>query len=307
MIERIRRIIQHLFAVLANSYWYFPFNGPIYRGGLKRICFPGLNCYSCPAAVSACPLGALQNTLATFRPNFQAGAGVQLGGYTLGSLGLVASFVGRMPCGWVCPFGLLQEWLFRIRVPKFGIWSPLRHTRYFFLALFVIILPLFAVDALGYGQTWFCKYICPAGTLEAGIPLLAMETGLRRLAGWLFVHKLFVLVLILVWSTFASRPFCRTVCPLGAIFGLFNRWSLVRLRWDPDLCVECGACRSICPTGVSFFDGRDDCNTGACIRCLKCYSVCPVCAISVEWGQERSVTHCEGSATGLEKRKKVIK
>ncbi len=281
--ERLRRYSQYFFAIVANSYWMFPWKGPIYRGVIKHVCLPGLNCYSCPAAVTACPLGALQNFLATLRYNMSAGC-FRPGFYVIGALALAGSFVGRMPCGWLCPFGLVQEMMLRLPLPKFRLWRGFRIGPYLFLGLFVIILPLAVSDAAGFGITWFCKFVCPAGTLEGGIPLLLMEQGLRRAAGLLFLHKLVLLVLILLLSAVISRPFCRAVCPLGAILGMFNRLSWFQLRFHKDRCLDCKACNTICPTDVSFFDGADDINSPACIRCMRCVAACPGGSVTIEFG-----------------------
>ncbi|MDA8162252.1 MAG: 4Fe-4S binding protein [Desulfobacteraceae bacterium] len=281
--ERSRKISQTLFAVAANSYWSFLWKSPIFKGWSKRICCPGLNCYSCPAAVMACPIGGLQNFLASFRINLKL-AEMQFGAYILGTLALIGSFVGRMPCGWLCPFGFVQEFLYRIPTPKISVGRWTRVGPYIFLGLFVIILPILVVDATGYGATWFCKYICPAGTVEAGLPLLGLHPELRRAAGWLFVNKLVVLVVILVWCVVTSRAFCRAICPLGAIYGLFNRISFLRLNFDQSKCVNCKACKTICPTSISFYNGEDQINSTACIRCMRCYSMCPVSAVSFSLG-----------------------
>ncbi len=280
--EKKRRISQYLFALLGNSYWFFPWKGPIYQGSLKRLCFVGLNCYSCPAAVGSCPIGALQNFLAGLRFNLLAG-NFLFGFYVLGFLGMIGALIGRLPCGWMCPFGLIQEWLYKIPTPKISLWRPLRWGPHIMLLLFVIVLPLTVTDQVGFGYTWYCKYICPAGTLEAGIPLLALQPELRSLLGMLFSWKLMIMLFVVLWSIFSSRPFCRTLCPLGAIYGLMNRFSVMRLRFEQDACVQCKACYTICPTGVSFYDGRDDINSSACIRCLRCSHICPAGGVSVEF------------------------
>ena len=290
----IRRRVQYFMALVGNLYWLFPWKAPIYQGPLKRICFPGLNCYSCPAATTACPLGGLQNFFANLRPTLHAGQ-IHLGVYVVGSLGVVGSIIGRAPCGWFCPFGLIQELLHGVPVKKFGLPGGLHLIRFAVLALLVVILPLFVVDSLGYGQTWFCKYLCPAGTLEAGLPLLFLENGLRRLVGPLFFNKIFLLTLILVACFFVSRFFCRVLCPLGAIFGLFNGFSWFRLRFRPDHCVECKACLKVCPTQIQFYDMSEDINSSKCIRCLKCYNVCPAGAICLETGmikEEAGSVYC---------------
>lgn len=286
LMEHMRRRSQYIFTLLANAYWLFLWKSPIYQGPLKKICFPGLNCHSCPAATMSCPLGALQNLLAALRPGIHTGQ-LHIGAYVLGSLGLTGSVAGRMPCGWICPFGLLQEWLFRLPVPKIPFWRPLRRGPYLFLIVFVVLLPLLVTDLSGYGSVWFCKYVCPAGTLEAGIPLLSLDQGLRSAAGRLFAYKLVILILLLTWCVFTSRAFCRAVCPLGAVYGLFNRVSWLQLRFHPDRCVQCKACLTVCPTGVSFYNGLDDINSDSCIRCLRCLSICPANAVSMEFSPIR--------------------
>lgn len=284
--ERTRRLVQLITALIANSrLWITPSN-PIYTGPLKAICFPGLNCYSCPAAIGACPLGALQNVFATLKMNLQIGK-PNFGLYVLGSIGLVASLFGRMPCAWFCPFGLFQEIIYKLRIPKLPFWRPLSYGRYIFLILFVLILPIFITDMAGYGETWFCKYICPAGTLEAGLPLLALKPELRNIVGPLFFNKVALLIFFILWSTVNLRPFCRVVCPLGLIFGMFNHISWMRLKFRHDACVECHACELVCPTGVSFADGRDDINSDKCIRCMRCYNLCPGGAVTVEFSKDR--------------------
>jgi polyferredoxin len=262
----IRRWIQVAATILSNAWLLFPFTKTIYQGKLKSICVPGLNCYSCPAAVGSCPLGALQTLLANVRVSLSNGS-FHLGLYVIGMLGLTGSIVGRMPCAWVCPFGLLQELIHKIPSPKVEIPGFLSWIKYVLLALFVVLLPLFVVDIFGYGENWFCKYICPAGTLEAGLPLSFLQPQLRELWGILFMSKLLILVLLLVAMVFIRRPFCRVLCPLGAIYSLFNRVSLFRMVHHPENCVRCGECYRNCPMGVKFYQGA---NQKDCIRCLQC-------------------------------------
>ena len=292
MSEKIRRLTQFVSALAINAHFFVTGQAPIYQGNLKHLCVPVLNCYSCPLSVAACPIGAIQSALSTMRPVLRAGGGLHLGIYSLGTIGMVGSIVGRMPCGWLCPFGLLQDYLFRIETKKFQIPEWMGYIRFAVLLAMVILIPVLLVDAMGYGETTFCKYLCPVGTLEAGIPLLALKPELRRLMGPLFAWKFIVLVLVVAWAVLSSRPFCRTLCPLGAILGLFNKASLFRLDFDPDTCVQCGACRTICPTGVSFFDGTHSPNSPSCIRCLKCYSICPVHAISITIEKGKGSIQC---------------
>jgi polyferredoxin len=187
-----------------------------------------------------------------------------------------------MICGWACPFGFVQELLYKIPSPKYRVPRILSCGKYLFLAVFVVLLPLLVIDEFGAGVTWFCKYVCPAGTLEAGLPMLALRPTLQAGMGYIFWNKFIIMLLVLLWSVLASRPFCRAICPLGAFYGLFSRFRLVRLRHDKDKCVTCGACHPVCPMGVKFDEAPDDAD---CITCMKCMTkACRFDAIYLEVG-----------------------
>jgi ferredoxin-type protein NapH len=279
--ERLRLWIQALWVVLSNGYWGFPVSGTLYQGPLKVICAPGLNCYSCPAATTFCPIGSLQQLLMGVRMTLQAGQ-FYLGSYVIGCMGLLGSAFGRMICGWACPFGLLQDVLHRIPSPKYALPRLLTLGKYLVLSLLVIILPLTVLDDFRMGMPWFCKFLCPAGTLEAGIPMLLLMPDLQAAVGLLFGWKFAVLVAILLWSVASYRPFCRTLCPLGAFYGLFNRFSLIQLKFTEENCTKCGACQTDCPMGIAVFTTP---NSSECIRCLRCCSEsCRFDALHLEIG-----------------------
>jgi ferredoxin-type protein NapH len=267
---RLRSLIQTLMALGTNAYLLFPFGGSIiYQGPLKAVCNPGLNCYSCPGALLSCPVGAFQNFMASLR--FSTGGFPLTGAIVVGYLGFIGTAVGRMTCGWVCPFGFIQDLIHKIPTPKFALWKPLRWVKYAVLGLMVVVMPVFFVDASGLGHPWFCKLVCPAGTLEGAIPLLFLKPSLWDTVGLFFWNKLTILILILVAAVLISRFFCRVICPLGAFYSLFSRISLVQLEYIEGNCVECGACLRKCPTGVvpnQEFDSRE------CIMCLKCVDAC---------------------------------
>ncbi|HBI14802.1 MAG TPA: (4Fe-4S)-binding protein [Desulfobulbaceae bacterium] len=277
--ETVRKLVQTLWVFLVNGFWGFPWTRTIYQGPLKVICSPGLNCYSCPAATTYCPLGSLQQLLLSIRFSLETGS-YYLGTFVVGSMGLLGAAFGRFICGWACPFGLFQELLYKIPSVKLPVPKPLTWLKYGFLVLFVIIFPLVFVDEFGLGAPWFCKYLCPAGTLEAGIPMLILQPDLKSTIGWLYWNKIAILLLFVVWSIVSSRPFCRTTCPLGAFYGLFNRHRLIRLQHNPQNCTQCGACHRVCPMGIHF---NETPHSRECISCLKCMTqACNFGAISVE-------------------------
>ncbi len=273
-----RRFWQIVSTLLGNGYLGFLWQRGLYRGWLKGICFPGLNCYSCPAATMACPLGSLQQSLASLRlmpgPAFQAVA------YVLGTLILFALILGRIICGWLCPFGLLQELLYRLPgVPKKIPPRRIRWIKYALLFLLVFFLPLALTDITGYGKAWFCRLFCPAGTLEAGIFNLLLRPELRSLVGLLFYFKVFILALIIFLCLIFFRFFCVVLCPLGAFYGLWQRISLIRLHWEAQNCFDCHVCEDVCPVGLKI---PEELNSAECIRCLQCLKACPSGGIRLE-------------------------
>ena len=277
--EAVRKWIQAILALLVNGSWSFPYTRTIYQGPLKVVCSPGLNCYSCPASTTYCPIGSLQQLMAGIRIALENGQNF-FGLYVIGTMGVLGGAFGRLICGWACPFGLIQELLHKIPSKKFNIPQKLNYIKYFFLIVFVILLPLVVVDEFGYGELWFCKYICPAGTLEAGLPMLMLQPALSQTIGILFFSKVAIMIAFIIWSILASRPFCRTTCPLGAFYALFKNLKLVKLRLVEDNCTQCEACHSVCPMGVKFNESPEN---AECISCLACMNeACKFDAISLE-------------------------
>lgn len=266
--ETKRSWIQLMATVLINGYAIGFQKGSIFTGNSKAVCVPVLNCYSCPGALGACPIGSLQSVLSGYKRRIPF--------YVLGTIMLFGILLGRVVCGFLCPFGWVQDLLHKIPVPKFRVPKKidkyLRYLKYVVLLLLVLILPALLRDEFGFGTTYFCKYLCPAGTLGGGIPLLLKNEGLRQSIGVLFHWKLFVLVMILLLSMFIYRPFCKYLCPLGAFYALFNRFSLYRLTVDKEQCVDCKACEKACKMGVEV---TKNINSPECIRCGACMDACP--------------------------------
>ena len=283
-IETRRLLVQASWTALTNGYLYGYLNGTIYKGRSKFLCVPGLNCYSCPGAIGACPIGALQAVLSAKK--------FRVSCYIFGFLLLFGSVFGRFICGWLCPFGMVQDLLHRIPIQNKWRALPgekyLRLIKYGILVFLVLLLPSLAVNIAGMGKPWFCQYLCPSGTLMGGIPLLLAVPELREAAGWLFSWKMGILFLIVVLSIKLPRPFCRYLCPLGAIYGAFQPVSLFRLTVHEDMCTACGSCRSVCPMDVEVWKRP---NSVECIRCGVCAGACPTGAIEKTgiWKKRNSV------------------
>lgn len=274
--SRFRHWFQAAFFALTNGYVTGFFKGKIYTGKTKVLCVPGLNCYSCPGALGSCPIGALQAVLGS--------RGFIVSCYVFGLLMAAGALFGRLICGFMCPFGLVQELLHKIPICSKKKNLPghkyLKYLKYVMFILFVVILPSAAVNIAGMGKPWFCEYICPSGTLFGGIPLVFMNENLREAVGFLFSWKVFLLLATAVLSIKFYRPFCKYVCPLGAVYGVFNPIAFYRFRVDQDACTQCGACQRVCKMDIRVWKQP---NSMECIRCGDCKGVCPMHAITSTW------------------------
>ena len=259
-----RRIIQVYTALLYNANIKGFFNGQIYKGPTKKICVPGMNCYSCPGAVGACPLGSLQNALSA--------SDTRLPAYVFGIIILFGLLLGRTICGFLCPVGFAQELLYKIKTPKL---QKSRATRIISYLKYIVLVGLVVVVPLVFTIPGFCEYICPAGTFEGGVGLLSniQNESLLAILGPLFSWKFSLLVLITVASVFIFRVFCRFLCPLGAIYGFFSKIAVLGVKLDKTKCTDCGLCISACKMDVKKVGDHE------CIHCGECMSVCPTKAI----------------------------
>lgn len=267
-----RHWFQAAWFALTNGYMVGFLKGKIYTGSSKSLCVPGLNCYSCPGAVGACPIGALQAVLGSGTFRFSC--------YVFGMLMLFGVLLGRFVCGWLCPFGLVQELLHKIPLGAKKKNLPghrwLSWCKYVVLALFVILLPLVTAQGVVLGDPWFCKYICPSGTLSGGIPLVLLHEGMRWSIGLLFYWKMFLLLLLVFLSIRYYRPFCKYLCPLGAVYGWFNPISVYHMEVDAEKCTRCKGCQTACKMDIPVWERP---NSIDCVRCGDCQRACPTGAI----------------------------
>ena len=272
---RLRGFIQAGAALLTNLHLPNFLKGGLYTGAGKKICVPGLNCYSCPAAAGSCPVGALQAVAGSAKFGFSH--------YITGVLILLGVLLGRFICGFLCPFGWFQELLHKIPGKKFSTdrVKILTRLKYIILLVTVFLLPALAVNDVGMGEPFFCKYLCPQGVLEGAIPLSLADSGIRAALGSLFAWKFGILLAVIVLSVFFYRPFCKWLCPLGAFYALFNKVSLLQMKVDKSKCVSCGKCAKACGMGV---DVTKLPSSAECIRCGMCVRVCPTDAVSFRCG-----------------------
>lgn len=274
-LARFRGWIQAVATLLTNIHIPNLLKGKIYQGNVKTMCVPGLNCYSCPAATGACPIGAFQAVVGSSKFKFTY--------YITGFFILLGVLLGRFICGFLCPFGWFQDLLHKIPGKKLSTakLKPLRYLKYVILVVFVILLPAFVTNSLGMGDPFFCKYICPQGVLEGAIPLALANSGIRAALGHLFTFKFTILALFIILSILFYRPFCKWICPLGAIYSLFNKVSFLKIQVDHEKCVGCQKCSRVCKMDVNVVDTP---NHPECIRCGECMKACPTDAICYHYG-----------------------
>ena len=290
-----RKIMQLYFALLFNANVQGFATGQIYQGKSKVFCAPGINCYSCPGAVAACPLGSLQGAFSS--PNHNTLY------YIGGILLLYGVLFGRMICGWACPFGLIGELLYKIKSPKVKkspVTRILSFFKYVVLVFFVGIVPIiYAIRNVPLPA--FCKYICPVGTIEGGLGLLSnkVNDSLFSLLGPLFTWKFMLMISIVVGSIFIFRLFCRFICPLGALYGLFNRISVFGVQVDEDKCTHCNLCISHCKVDIKHVGDQE------CIGCGECIGVCPTKAIT--WKGPKILLKANEAAVKTDKRKRTTR
>ena len=220
---------------------------------LHSVCGPVFHCYSCPMALVACPIGVIANFSALHLFPFLA----------IGTLMVVGGVFGTFVCGWACPFGFLQDLIAKVPVRKFTLPAWTGYTRYAVLVGLVIVVPYLYTEM---HPLFFCR-LCPAGALEGAVPNMVKTALAGGAIPWPSPAKLAILGLVLAAAVFNRRPWCSLLCPLGAIFGLCNRVSLLGLRYRERLCRDCGSCEKLCPYGVLPSQDR---NHSRCIRCLEC-------------------------------------
>ena len=225
---------------------------------LHNMCSPVFHCYACPLSTFACPIGVLAQFSALHIFPFVA----------IGLLIVLGVLFGSLICGWACPFGFLQDLVAKVPTPKFDLPKWAGNLRYVVLIVTVLAVPYF----WGEEHWLFICRVCPAGALEAAVPNMTGQAIAGEKIAWPNALKLTILGVFLITIFFMKRPWCRMLCPLGAIFSLFNRVSAFFVRFNADECTDCGRCHKLCEYGI---EPEKSPNDSRCVRCLECTNCGP--------------------------------
>ena len=220
---------------------------------MHTMCSPVFHCYACPLATFACPIGVIAQFSALHMFPFIA----------IGLLLFVAGTLGSIICGWVCPFGLLQDLAAIVPILRLKIPHWMGNIRYVMLLGSVILVPYF----FGEEHALFICRICPAGFLEKAVPDMATAAVQGNPIPWPNAIKFSIIGVFLIAIFVTIRPWCRILCPLGVIFGFFNRFSIFSMKLEDHSCTQCGQCRTLCTYGGKPDKGT---NSDNCLRCLEC-------------------------------------
>lgn len=180
---------------------------------------------------------------------------------------ILAILFGPVICGWVCPFGSFQEWVGKlgkkIFKKKYNQLIPNNFDKYLrFIRYIILLLVIYKTAA------------------TAKLMFQDVDPYYALFNFWsdeVSVTALIVLGVTILLSLFVERPWCKYVCPYGAVLGIFNLFRVFKIRRNSSTCINCKACDKACPmnisisTSVAVLDHQ-------CISCMKCTSenACPI-------------------------------
>ena len=254
----IRRVVQWFFFLLIA---FISINHTLVENG------GGISFFSSASLHGVCPFGGVE-TLYTFLASGLLVKKIHDASLVLAGIVLVLSILfGPVFCGWVCPLGTVQEW-----VGKLGRKIFRRRYNHFVPAKLDNVLRYLRYGVL----SWVVYVTATTGTLifEAYDPYFALFNFWSTEVAW---SALAILGVTLLLSVFVERPWCKYVCPYGAVLGITNLFRVFSIKRSELTCKADGACSILCPMNIPV-DTKKTVRDHQCISCLECTSeaVCPV-------------------------------
>ena len=220
----------------------------------------------------------------------------------IASFVLIAVILGRSLCGWVCPFGFIQDLLAYVKRRHMQVslrtHQSMVDVKYFFLAATLFVSGTLAASlAMGVGESYeraigdFApapfNALSPSDTLFAILPRIVLKAWYgvaveSLLASPFLWVRLFILGVFLALAVYVPRSWCRYACPHGALLAILNRFSFLGLERDPVRCTKdgCRRCVEVCPMKIRILElPWEKFSDPECIYCLKCVEACTTKAI----------------------------
>jgi polyferredoxin len=171
-------------------------------------------------------------------------------------------------CSWLCPVGTVSEWLWKLGERVLGrtfalprwLDVPLRSLKYVLLGLFLWAVGSMSVEAIH-------AFLASPYGIVADVKMLDFFRRMDSTAAW-------VIALLVAASVLVKNFWCRYLCPYGALHGLVSWLSPVRIRRDPDACIDCAKCAKACPSRLPV-DVKRSIVSPECTGCMECVAVCP--------------------------------
>lgn len=180
----------------------------------------------------------------------------------LGILVIGAFIFGNFFCGWICPFGTIQDFMAKIgslfikkkfKMPQ-SIQKYLQFSRYIMFAALIIIV----------GKE---KIVNPVDSYHTFIGILSGHTA-QTVA-------LSIMIIFLLIALFFDRPFCNYFCSEGIKYGLFSFTRIFSIKRDKETCINCKKCDTACPMNIQV-STKDHVRNAQCINCFQCTDSCPI-------------------------------
>ncbi|MDI6846679.1 MAG: 4Fe-4S binding protein [Candidatus Bathyarchaeia archaeon] len=284
----LRRVIQFLSFIL--------FSAVIFNLGELPLLLPVLWTWGIEPNTVGDAFTAIQFTLSGWKDN-----NVVFPWLAIASFLIIGILLGKSLCGWICPFGFIQDLIGFIKRKKMKL-SPRTHESMIYVKYAVLSIALFVsvtfsiVKLVGISRSYeealgiFAKApfttLSPAETLFSTLLQILSNSDSEILSNPLFWTQLFIMVGVLVFAAYVPRGWCKYFCPHGAIMAVLNRFSFLGLRRDLVKCAkgECRLCVEACPMQVRILDSPwEKFSDPECIYCLKCVDSCPNKAIKLKY------------------------